>query len=75
MKPRDEDSGRRLRAAYAKVREKAGVSPARKAKGHDAAAVEAGASADAQAIMALMIAGFAKLKKSLEKLARARATA
>jgi ferritin len=65
----EDDSGRRLREAYAKVRAKAGMTPARKANGH-AASVAAGPSADAQAIMACMTAGFAKLEKSLEKLAK-----
>jgi hypothetical protein len=68
----EDDSGRRLREAYAKVRVKAGVTPARKANGHTAT-VETGPSADAQAIMACMTAGFAKLEKSFEKLAKARA--
>ena len=70
----EEDSGRRLRDAYAKVRAKAGMAPAKKANGHDQApAVSAGPSADAQAIMACMTAGFAKPEKSLEKMAKARA--
>ena len=67
------DSGRRLRDVYAKVRAKAGMTPAKKANGHDRApAVETGPSADAQAIMACMTAGFAKLEKSLEKLAKSK---
>jgi hypothetical protein len=45
------------------------MTPARKTNGH-AAVVETGPSADAQAIMACMTAGFAKLEKSLEKLAK-----
>lgn len=75
------DSGRRLNTVYAKVREKAGMtSPGRKANGQFASAsngsaAEAGPSADAQAIMACMTAGFAKLDKTLEKLAKARANA
>ena len=66
----EEDTGRRLREAYACVRAKAasGV-PAAKANGH---AVEAGPSADAQAIMACMTAGFSQLEKSIAKLAKAR---
>jgi ferritin len=68
----EEDSGRRLREAYAKVRAKAGVTPARKKANGHAAEVEAGPSADAQAIMACMTAGFAKLEKTLEKLAKAK---
>ena len=59
----EEDSGRRLRDVYAKVRAKAGMTS--KANGHDSAA--AGPSADAQAIMACMTAGFAQLQKTLEK--------
>jgi hypothetical protein len=64
------DSGRRLNAVYAKVREKAGMtSSKKKANGH-AAEMEMGPSADAQAIMACMTAGFASLQKSIEKLAK-----
>ena len=65
------DSGKRLRAAYASVRAKAnggGVKAAR-TNGHGMA--EAAPGADAEAIMACMTAGFARLEKSLEKLARA----
>ena len=65
------DSGQRLREAYAKVRAKAGMTPAKKSNGH-AAEFDAGPSADAQAIMACMTAGFAKLEKTLEKLAKHR---
>jgi hypothetical protein len=65
------DSGRRLNAVYAKVREKAGMtSSKKKANGHAAAEMEAAPSADAQAIMACMTAGFASLQKSIEKLAK-----
>jgi hypothetical protein len=56
------DSGRRLRDAYARVREKADGHVARSA---------ALPSADAEAIMACMTAGFTRLEKSLEKLAKA----
>jgi hypothetical protein len=72
----EEDSGRRLREVYACVREKAGVSKA-KAKSNGNGAMANGSmngahpSADAEAIMACMTAGFAKLEKSLDKLARA----
>ena len=57
--------------AYACVRAKASGAPAAKAKanGH---AVETGPSADAQAIMACMTAGFSQLEKSIAKLAKAR---
>jgi rubrerythrin len=65
----EDDSGRRLRQAYAKVRAKAGMTSTPKANGH-AAATDAGPSADTQAIMACMTAGFAKLEKTLEKLAK-----
>jgi hypothetical protein len=71
------DSGARLRDVYAKVRAKAGIaaSPGRKSNGQFAPAAQAEdhPSADAQAIMACMTAGFSKLEKTLEKLAKARA--
>ena len=59
------DSGARLREAYACVRAKANGH----ARSHSHA--PAGPSADADAIMACMTAGFARLEKSMEKLARA----
>jgi hypothetical protein len=62
------DSGRRLREAYACVREKANGHA--KTNGHGARSPGA-QSADADAIMACMTAGFARLEKSLEKLAKA----
>ncbi len=63
------DSARRLRQAYACVRDKA--APGR-ANGHPAPASAAPIpSADAEAIMACMTHGFARLEKSLEKLAKA----
>jgi hypothetical protein len=58
------DSGRRLREAYDCVREKAGMKTR-------AAASSGAPSADAEAIMACMTAGFARLEKSLEKLVKA----
>jgi len=65
------DSGARLNKVYAKVRAKAGMSSAKKSNGHAAPSFdEAVPSADAQAIMACMTAGFAKLEKTLEKLAK-----
>jgi hypothetical protein len=72
------DSGARLRDVYAKVRAKAGMTaaPGRKANGQFASAemsMDAGPSADAQAIMACMTAGFSKLEKTLEKIAKVRA--
>ena len=71
------DSGARLNKVYAKVRAKAGMtSPARKSNGQFAPATaqsEGEPSADAQAIMACMTAGFSKLEKTLEKLAKVRA--
>ena len=67
----EEDSGRRLREAYAKVRAKAGMTTsAKKGNGHDRAAVSSEPSADAQAIMACMTAGFAQLEKSISRLAK-----
>lgn len=67
------DSGRRLREVYDCVRQKAGGSMkanGAKANGH-ANGASTNPSADAEAIMACMTAGFAKLEKSLEKLAKA----
>ena len=55
--------GRRLKEAYDCVRDMAGSK--RKS------AMSGGPSADAEAIMACMTAGFAKLEKSLEKLVKA----
>ena len=63
------DSGRRLREAYDCVRQKAGGKAKAKANGHAQMAMS-GPSEDAQAIMACMTAGFAKLEKTLEKLAK-----
>ena len=56
------DSGRRLRDAYDCVREMAGKKKAAKADGP---------SADAEAMMACMTAGFARLEKTMEKLVKA----
>jgi len=64
----ERDSGRRLREAYDAVRAKA--RGGKKTNGH-AEKMSAGPSADAEAIMACMTAGFAKLEKTLEKVARA----
>lgn len=58
------DSGKRLGEAYACVRDMAGG-------GKKKAAALGGPSADAEAMMACMTAGFARLEKSLEKLAKA----
>lgn len=67
------DSGARLNKVYAKVRARAGMTGAGKSNGHAApASVETAPSADAQAIMACMTAGFAKLEKTLEKLAKSK---
>ncbi|MFI4975473.1 MAG: ferritin family protein [Caulobacterales bacterium] len=63
----EKDSGKRLREAYACVREMAG---GRKKSNGASRGMSDGPSADAEAIMACMTAGFAKLEKSLEKLAR-----
>jgi len=66
------DSGRRLRDAYAKVRAKAGMTSSKKKTNGHAAEIDMGPSADAQAIMACMTAGFSKLEKTLEKLAKSK---
>jgi len=62
------DSARRLREAYACVREKAAGRRARTNEPEGGAH----ASADAEAIMACMTEGFLRLEKSLEKLAKAK---
>ena len=62
----EKDTAVRLAEAYARVRQKGGKA----AKGAHRA-MGAAPSADAQAIMACMNAGFARLEKSLESLARA----
>jgi hypothetical protein len=67
----EDDSGRRLRDAYAKVRAKVGMTSA--ARPSAVTAAPSGPSADAQAIMACMTAGFAQLERSLERLAKAKA--
>jgi hypothetical protein len=59
------DSGKRLREAYACVRDRANGKAARM-NGADHSA-----SADAEAIMACMTQGFSRLEKSIEKLAKA----
>jgi ferritin len=68
----EEDSGKRLRHAYAKVRAKAAQNGGKKTNGGPAERTQSDVGADAQAIMACMTAGFAKLEKSLEKLAKAK---
>lgn len=69
------DSGARLREVYDCVRQKAGGGSMKaKMGGHANGGMNGGSmnpSADAEAIMACMTAGFAKLEKSLEKLAKA----
>jgi hypothetical protein len=62
----EKDSDRRLHEAYECVREAAGQGKPPKAARSDEL------SADAQAIMACMTAGFARLEKAMEKLAKAR---
>jgi hypothetical protein len=62
------DSGRRLREAYDCVRERA---HGRSGKSRDRSMQSMGPSDDAQAIMACMSDGFARLEKSFEKLAKA----
>ena len=61
------DSGARLREAYDCVRAKANGGHAKM----NGASAMAGPSGDAEAIMSCMTAGFARLEKSLEKLAKA----
>ncbi len=64
----ERDSGRRLKEAYACVRERANGG------GHSSSSMTMsnnGPSADAQAIMACMSEGFARLEKSMDKLAKA----
>ena len=68
----ERDSAKRLRTAYARVRAKANGSEAGAARTNGrAAGGPSDPSADAQAIMACMTTGFARLEKSLDKLARA----
>lgn len=62
----EKDSARHLRDAYDKVRDSA--SGHRKQRG---AGASDGPSADAEAVMACMTAGFARLEKTLEKLVKA----
>jgi hypothetical protein len=69
----EDDSGERLREAYAKVRAKAGMAAAPRKTNGRADLSDAAPSADAAAIMACMTAGFAQLEKSIVKLAKARA--
>ncbi len=60
----EKDSAKRLRDAYDCVREMGGRKKASASHGD-------GPSADAEAMMACMTAGFARLEKSMEKLAKA----
>ena len=68
----EDDSGRRLRESFAKVRGRS--APASKPKSSGATQSHE-VSADAQAIMACVTAGLAKLEKQIEKLAKARVAA
>jgi hypothetical protein len=61
----EKDSGRRLREAYECVRETGSKKSAAKMSSSD------GPSADAEAMMACMTAGFARLEKAMEKLVKA----
>jgi hypothetical protein len=63
----EKDSGKRLREVYDCVRETAGKSRG-KMKANSAGD---GPSADAEAMMACMTAGFSRLEKAMEKLAKA----
>ena len=62
----EKDSGRRLRETYDCVRDMG-----RKSSGKMSQASSDGPSADAEAMMACMTAGFARLEKAMEKLAKA----
>jgi hypothetical protein len=61
----EDDSGRRLRDAFARVRARTN------GHAHSNHHTPSLPSADAEAIMACMTAGFARLEKSIEKLAKA----
>jgi hypothetical protein len=65
----EKDSARRLDEAYACVRE---MASGRATASRPQRAPAEGPSADAQAIMACMTAGFARLEKSMLKMAKAR---
>jgi len=70
----ERDSGKRLKVQYDRIRAEMKASMAAtpaKANGANGHAMAAGPSNDAQAIMECMTAGFAKLEKTLEKLAKA----
>ena len=62
----EKDSGRRLREAYDCVRDMG-----RKGAGKTRAVASDGPSADTEAMMACMTAGFARLEKAIEKMAKA----
>jgi hypothetical protein len=65
----EKDSGRRLREAYDCVRETA--AGRKKSDRKMSAAASDGPSADAEAMMACMTSGFARLEKAMEKLVKA----
>ena len=68
----ERDSGKKLREAYAKVRARANGNGMAKANGSAMAngnGAMHGPSSDAQAIMACMTDGFARLEKTLERVA------
>ena len=66
----ERDSGKRLRAAYDCVRAKSkGTVPQKSMSNGNGAPAEHGPSADAQAIMACLADGFARLEKKLDKVA------
>lgn len=69
----ERDSGKRLKAQYDRIRAemKASMAAAPAKANGNGHAMPAGPSNDAQAIMECMTAGFAKLEKTLEKLAKA----
>ncbi|HEY1710132.1 MAG TPA: hypothetical protein VGG10_17815 [Rhizomicrobium sp.] len=67
----ERDSGKKLRAAYDKVRTRANGNGMAKTNGHGAMnsnGAAHGPSSDAQAIMACVSEGFARLEKTLERI-------
>jgi hypothetical protein len=68
----ERDSGKILRDAYAKVRANCAAGMKATRKNGTKAASPAAPSSDTQALMECMTAGFARLEKSLKKLARSK---
>jgi hypothetical protein len=67
----EKDSARRLREAYGCVRDKAKGATRARANGNGASHAATAPTAESEAIMACMTAGFSRLEKSLDKLAKA----